>query len=352
VNVSDEPQVLIIGAGLSGLVAASVLAEHGIRSLVLDKGRAPGGRLATRRLLSSPGQLARADHGAQFFTVRSPDFAELVHQWRRAGIVREWCQGFSAAGDGHPRYCAEGGMNTIAKYLASTLDVESEVTISSVRDGWLVAGVDGRSDLLTTDPSDSLRSPLDRSWSAPVVLLSAPVPQSLALLDAGHVVLPTADRTALETISYARCLALMLVLDGPSAVPEPGGAQLSVAQDPMFSFVADNHRKGVSEAVTLTLHVHDAPSVSMWDEDRDETKAKLIAAARRWTGSASVVDAQLHGWKYARPLVSHPDACLVSTGASGLPLVFIGDAFGGAKVEGAALSGLAGAEHVLSIIGD
>ncbi len=343
--MSDEPQVLIIGAGLSGLVAASVLAEHGIRSLVLDKGRAPGGRLATRRLLSSPGQLARADHGAQFFTVRSPDFAELVHQWRRAGIVREWCQGFSAAGDGHPRYCAEGGMNTIAKYLSSTLDVESEVTISSVQDGWLATGDDGRSDLPSTDPKG-------RSWSAPVVLLSAPVPQSLALLDAGNVVLPAADRTALETISYARCLALMLVLDGSSTVPEPGGAQLSAAQDPMFSFVADNHRKGVSDAVTLTLHVHDAPSVSMWDEDRDETKAKLIAAARRWTGSASVVDAQLHGWKYARPLVSYPDACLASTGASGLPLVFIGDAFGGAKVEGAALSGLAGAEHVLSIIGN
>jgi renalase len=276
--------------------------------------------------------MARADHGAQFFTVRSPDFAELVHQWRRAGIVREWCKGFTPEGDGHPRYCAEGGMNTIPKFLASTLDVESGVTITSVAEvdgAWLVSADDGR------------------VWRAPVVVMSPPVPQSLALLDAGGVQLPSDDRAALQSISYARCLALMLVLDGSCGVPEPGGVQLSASEDPLFSFVADNHRKGISEEVTLTLHVHDEPSLALWD-DRPGALERLSAAAQRWVGNASILDAQLHGWKYARPLIGHPDPCLRITGVGNGSMVFIGDAFGSAKIEGAALSGLAAAESLLA----
>jgi renalase len=338
--------VIIVGAGLSGLVAANALGEAGIRAVVLDKGRSAGGRLATRRLGSVGG---RADHGAQFFTVRSPDFAELVHQWRRAGIVKEWCKGFAgfargagigagAGGDGHPRYCAEGGMNTIAKYLASTADVETNVTAVSVSE---TSG--GR---FAVSATDNLRSET-RIFTAPVVLMSAPVPQSLALLDAGKLSLDDALRKELDAVSYARCLALMLSLDGPSAVPEPGGVQLRVEDDPMFSFVADNFRKGISDTPTMTLHVHDEPSVAMWDADRTEAMTALIQAASRWIGSAQIIESHLHGWKYARPLVGHPEPCLMRTSASGATLGFIGDAFGGAKVEGAALSALSAVERLL-----
>jgi renalase len=340
-----DAQVVIVGAGLSGLVAAHTLTEAGVRCLLLDKGRSAGGRLATRRFTSGDRQAkgarsglsARADHGAQFFTVRSPDFAELVHEWRRAGIVREWCQGFTAGGDGHPRYCAEAGMNTIAKFLAASADLETGVTVTRVVDAadgsFIVEAADGR------------------RWTAPVVLLSAPVPQSLELLSAGGLVLDPSIAPALGSVSYARCLALMVVLDGPSAVPEPGGVQLGVSDDPLFSFVSDNHRKGISETVTLTLHTHDEPSVAMWDHDRETTRQVLLRGAQRWIGSATVTDSQLHGWRFARPLQGHPDPCVITSTDSGGLLGFIGDAFGGAKVEGAALSGLAAAQRLLGVEG-
>ncbi len=322
--------MIIIGAGLSGLVAANALGDAGISALVLDKGRSPGGRLATRRLGSTG---ARADHGAQFFTVRSPDFAELVHQWRRARIVREWCKGFVPGGDGHPRYCAEGGMNTIAKYLASTADVETDVTVSAVAET-----TDGHVQVMSTD---------GRVWTAPVVLLSCPVPQSLAIVDAGNIVMNPDIRAGLEAVTYARCLALSIALDAPSAVPEPGGIQLTVHDDPMFSFVADNSRKGISDVPTLTLHVHDQPSLDLWDADRTQTAQVLIDAAAKWIGSAHITDSHLHGWKFARPLVGHPDASVFSVSSSGATIGFIGDAFGGAKIEGAALSGLRAVEQLL-----
>jgi renalase len=340
VFLTDEPshdaQVIIVGAGLSGLVAANALGEAGVRCLLLDKGRSAGGRLATRRF-ENGAFAARADHGAQFFTVRSPDFAELVHHWRRAGIVREWCQGFLPGGDGHPRYCAEGGMNTIAKFLASSADVETGVTVASVSEG--------------TDGSMLLTAADGRTWTAGTVLLSSPVPQSLDLLDRGGINLDPPVDAALRRVSYARCLALMAVLDGPSAVPEPGGVQLSTDDHHLFSFVADNQRKAISDAVTLTLHVHDGPSLGMWDDERELTKATLLAGAQPWFGTSSVTQSQLHGWKFARPLVSHPDACVVSLLGNGSLLGFIGDAFGGAKVEGAALSGLAAAAQLLGMPG-
>lgn len=58
--------VLIVGVGICGLVAATSLTAGGLRVVLLDKGRSVGGRLGTRRV--GPG---RADHGAQFFTARS-----------------------------------------------------------------------------------------------------------------------------------------------------------------------------------------------------------------------------------------------------------------------------------------
>ena len=91
-------RVAVVGAGLSGLVAATTLAAGGHDVVVLDKGRSPGGRLATRRIAG-----ATLDHGAQFFTVRDDRFAALVQAWSDAGVVVEWCRGFGPEPDGHPR---------------------------------------------------------------------------------------------------------------------------------------------------------------------------------------------------------------------------------------------------------
>lgn len=330
--VPAEVSVVIVGAGLSGLIAANRLAGEGIRAVVLDKAKSAGGRLATRRLGSAT---ARADSGAQFFTVRSPDFADLVHDWRRAGLVHEWCRGFTSGGDGHPRYSAIGGMNTVGRYLASTVDVETDVTvqtISPVEGGYLVEAVDGA------------------AWKAPIVLVSAPVPQSLDLIDRGKCLLPSDIRELLNSVHYARCFALLLRLDGSSNVPEPGGVQLTIEQDPVFSFVADNQSKGISDVTSLTLHTHDQISLDLWDQDRTLTSEFLTKEAKRWIGSAAIVESYVHGWKFARPISTIDSPFLIASDAEGRLLGFIGDAFGGSKVEGAALSGLAAAEALVGVL--
>ncbi len=92
-------EILILGAGMTGLSAATELQRAGRRVLVLDKGRSVGGRMATRRM----GE-AVFDHGAQFMTARSARFQATLGDMVENGAVVEWCRGFAEQADGHPRW--------------------------------------------------------------------------------------------------------------------------------------------------------------------------------------------------------------------------------------------------------
>jgi hypothetical protein len=313
--------VAVVGAGLAGLVAATTLQAAGHEVVVFDKGRSPGGRLATRRIGG-----ATLDHGAQFFTVRSEPFAAQVDGWRREGLVEEWCRGFEPPGDGHPRYRVAGGMNALPKWLARGLDVRCGHLVFAVRPGtrraWSVALDDG---------TDS---------DADAVVVTAPVPQSFSLLVTAGVEMPA----ELLGTEYDRTLALLAVLDGPSSVPGPGGVQ---QPDEAVSFVADNWAKGVSAVPALTLHASPSWSEAHWDDDRDALAAALERHAAPWLGGSRIVESQVKRWRFATPRRTWPDPCWRAADDRGA-LVLAGDAFAGPRMEGAACSGLAAAAAVLA----
>ncbi len=125
---ADRVRIIVVGAGFAGLTAARSLHSRGHETLVLDKGRSPGGRMATRRI----GE-ATLDHGAQFFTVRGDAFAAQVAAWEADGVARVWCHGFTPEGDGYPRYVGTRGMNAIAKHVALGLDVRCGAMVFAIR---------------------------------------------------------------------------------------------------------------------------------------------------------------------------------------------------------------------------
>lgn len=304
-------KTIVVGAGLSGLTAARTLAENGHDVTVFDKGRSAGGRMATRRIGD-----ARLDHGAQFFTARSTEFADIVAQWVHHGIAREWCRGF-AEHDGHPRWVGVGGMTTIAKHLARSLDVRyAQLAFSLRRDGAQWA--------LTTDDG--------RSHVADRIVLTAPIPQSMSLLMSASVDVPT----DLRSIDYDRTIGLLVTLAGSDhLVPPPGGLQ---SPDEVFSFIGDNHRKGVSERPALTFHANPAWSLAHYDTDTDVVATLLSEAAAPYIGNCTVLEHQVKKWRFAIPKSLWSEPCwLDPTGT----LALAGDAFAGPRVEGAVLSGLA-----------
>jgi renalase len=315
--------VLVIGAGMSGLCAAGALRSAGIRVRILDKGRGVGGRMATRRIGG-----ATFDHGAQFATAEGEPFREWLREATRAGVAAEWASGVSflnGLGGGPDRWRGVGGMAAFAKYLARGLEVHLGREVAAVRragEHWRVELGDGS---------------IER---ASAIVLTAPIPQALALLDAGGQRLDADLRERLSGISYEYCLAVMAVLRGPSRLPEPGG--LAFSEGPV-AWIADNQQKGISESPALTVHASDAWSRLNWDRDRMAVGEELLGAVASWMGSG-VERFEVHGWRYSRPVETFDCRCLVLEGGS---LVLAGDAFGGRSVEGAALSGWAAAEALM-----
>ncbi|MEP1126406.1 MAG: FAD-dependent oxidoreductase [Ilumatobacter sp.] len=324
-------KVVIVGAGMAGLVAAHELVAAGVDVVVVDKGRSVGGRLATRRIGD-----ARLDHGAQFFTVRTPAFQRRVDDWLDRGLLDVWNHGFDPdATDGHPRFVATGGMNSLAKDLATGLDGTS-CTIETSTMAFTVRRTSTPSD----DPAPPWEVVIDDATvrAGDAVILTCPLPQSLALLVDSDVEM---DSTLMRT-EYDRTICLLATLDGPAALPSTGAVQ---GGDEVFGFIGDNRSKGVSPVDAITFHADPEWSEAHWDDDAEDLLELLVHEARRWLGDASIVESQVKKWRLAAPRSIWPDPCWTSADGT---IVMAGDAFAGPKVEGAHNSGLAAAHALLS----
>jgi len=320
--VSD---IVVVGAGLSGLTAARSLQEKGHNVVVLDKGRGLGGRMATRRISAPNGSVALFDHGAQFFTVRDQQFQKLVDAWIIDGIVREWCRGF-VADDGHPRYVVNNGMTALTKHIAQGLDVRTSTLVFAVKP------CDADPTKWTVVIDDNSRIDCD------AVVMTCPLPQSYSLTVTTGVELPQ----DLLLTDYDRTIGLLAVLDGPSAVPEPGGLQ---NPDDVFSWIGDNQAKGISDIPAITFHANPAWSSAHWDDSLEDGLALITQAAQKYLGNAKIVASEYKKWRFATPRKLWPEPFFaVNT------LVFAGDAFAGPKVEGAVLSGLAASEYLGDLV--
>ena len=311
--------VLIIGAGISGLLCATELKKNGRSVCVLDKGRGCGGRMATRRMGA-----ARLDHGAQFFTVRDAKFQRYVDEWLDAEVVREWFRRapYDSRPEGHPRYCGSAGMTDVANYLACDLEVHRSLTVVQVeRDhGQWVA-----------------RTASGAEFRAHHLVVTAPLPQALALLDTSGLDYAGSALSQLRAVRYERGLATLAILEGPSGLPDAGFVKL---QDSTLSWIADNQAKGISpEVPCVTIHATAAFAEQHWDSTDAVRGLLMLDSAAEHLG-ARVVESSCHRWGFTLPINPYPEAYFHNPDLS---LSIAGDAFGGERVEGAALSGLAAA---------
>ncbi len=292
-----QKQVIIVGAGISGLMAAQHLKRSGIHVLVIDKGNRPGGRMATR-----PFEGAIFDYGAQYFTVRHERFASYQRAWETKGLVRLW----------EPeRYIGQSGMNSIAAHLSQGLDLRCGVKVRQIYEShgqW------------------TLETDFDETMTADALIVTSPVPQTLAMLDR-----PIPE---LNSIAYDRCLALMAILNAPHSFDVDGER---------VAWIADNHRKGISGlANSVTIHSGPQFSLDNWEVSAEEVAQRIL-------GDVHATAWKLHRWKFAKPIGQfsggRTENCFEVSSAT--PLILAGDAFGGPRVEGAAISGLAAAERLL-----
>ena len=162
------------------------------------------------------------------------------------------------------------------------------------------------------------------------------------------VTLAASDLAALRAIEYDPCIAVLVVLGADAALPEPGAVR---PDGGVVEWMADNRAKGVSAVDAVTIHTTPTFSRDHWDAP-DATVVALVLEAAGLTkaGAAEPAEVQVHRWMFAKPTRLHPAPFLMAAGLP--PLVFAGDAFDGAKVEGAVLSGRRAGEALRHALGD
>lgn len=331
IALSKPVECVVVGAGLAGLIAGTRLQQAALEVLIIEQSAEAGGRMQTCFMESRKGSVA-FDSGAQFFTVREPQFEEFVVDWRKRGLATIWSHGFATAdssyyADGHPRYRGVPNMAAIAADLAKDLDIQYQHRVETIsfQDGcWLISA--------SERPSISARS----------LILTPPIPQSLTLLENGGFSLPQTQAMQFTGLRYTPCLALLILLEGPGNVPEPGG--MWPVGSPV-DWIADNYQKGVSKVPgAITVHAGPEFSHNHWHAEESLVVDHLLQHVNTWIANP-ILDTYLIRWKYSKPEWLYPERCLAFNEPA--PLILAGDAFAGPRVEGAALSGLAAAEWLL-----
>ena len=331
-NHMNKPlEVAVIGAGLSGLVCARVVSDHGHRVRVLDKARGPGGRMSTRRI----GHW-QFDHGAQYFTVRDARFARWVDVWLEDGVVAPWDGRIAVLdrgsvtvkeGDSTERFVAVPGMNAICRQLAVDVDVVYGTRIDSLErqaNRWRLASSEG----------------LDIG-SFDAVVVSAPAPQTAALLACTAPDL--AGRSA--AVEMAPCWAVMAAFARPLDLEFDGAF---VHGSPLGWLAQNSSKPGRPDGETWVLHGSPEWSREHLELEAEEAATRLLAAFRDAVGGSPEAPVHLvaHRWRFALPVNVVPDECLFD---AELGLAACGDWCGGPRVEGAVVSGRAAARRILSL---
>ena len=323
--------VLIVGAGIAGLACAKELKDKGLNVLVLEKGRGIGGRMSSRRYDSNQGT-ARFDHGAQYINVRSHEGRQSIEAGCQDGYLKTWFDHLhylNGTIDERPatRYIGSTGMNQQLKAWANDLTVLTKQRVNQVT---------------TTTNGFRVKTESKQTIEAQQVVVTAPIPQALELTE-GH--LTEAESRQLKSVEYAPCLSLMVQLDGPSGMKEPGGFK-SNEEESVIGWLADNHVKGISERPgALTIQGSPAYSEEAFDAPEETITNTLWEAAKPHITNHTILETRLQRWRYSLCTKGLESPYLQLQNASGL--FVCGDAFGGAgKVETALLSGLAVAKKL------
>ena len=307
-------QIAIVGAGMAGLNCATRLAALGHEVALFDKGRGPGGRMATRRV-EADGTMLRFDHGAQYFTARDPRFVEQVARWEREGVVARWDVAGEDAWVGTP------AMNAPIKAMAGRHDVQFGTRIEQLLragDGWQLDG-DGAP---------------DRRFDAVVVALPAEQARPLLQPHAGAMG-DLADAT-----SSAPCWTIMAAFE--QRLP---WEQDSIRHHGAIGWAARNNAKPGRGSAECWV-VQASPD---WSRTHLEDEATAVETALL-DQLADAIGAPLpprlaisaHRWRFARSGAAGKEALWDAQQRIGV----CGDWLIGPRVEAAYLSGLLLAETV------
>ncbi len=326
------PSVAVIGGGISGLIAARTLVDQGYEVQVFDKGRAVGGRMASRVYEVGP----VFDHGAQYFTVRDSLFHRYVESWIDQGLVALWPERLvSIQTDStiqpapkSKRYVGVPSMRVICQHLAKSIDVRNEVQVDQVRSDEQGVTLIAKSE--------------QRLGTFDQCIIAVPVYQAIELLR-----FHAEQAAALHPYEMQPCWSVMIELEDRWNVDW----QAAFVAHPMIAWIARNQTKPgrKMEGECLTVHATHEWSLANLEMPVDAVAERICDATwdalqmQRPRMSRSIA----HRWRYAIPTKSPNTSIHRCLSLPNLRIQLCGDWLCGPRIESAFLSGVAAAGRLL-----
>lgn len=360
-NKKKTSKVAVVGAGLSGLVCAQALADNGFEVVVLDKGRQPGGRLASRQREPS------FDYGAQYFTASDVRFKEELDGWLEKGLALPWNGRFAIAeqervGEDYSlspssprkqRYVGVPKMNAFALALSCEL-AKSATVLTQYRvtkleiDGencYSILGEKSGDSVLAGQESvqeQGLESGIDCfgfNGFNYIVFNLPPVQVAALVATAGGALserlLASRAFGIVDQVELSPCFAVMVQFAKPLAL-EFDGIKVS---NSALAWVARDSSKPGRTGESWVLHASPAWSHLHLEDSLDDVTTALLAELALLNGQElpQAIFTKCHRWRYA--LAQNPLA-VGSLLDSENKIGYCGDWCQGNNIEAAFLSGL------------
>ncbi len=327
-NLKDQIwDVIIIGAGISGLSARRTMKAQGYHVLTFEKSRGLGGRAATRRVDG-----ITFDLGAQFFSAKGPELQTLLaslhpHKKEELKAIQ------LADSHLHSRWIHSRGMSRVSSFLVEDpMDISSPILCST------------RVMRLTFDSRKGtwqVVTEANEPFQANTVVISTPVPQSLELLSGIENWIDPILFKKLKDISYHSCIAAAYILQESMDIKDFGVLRYPSEE---IAGIFNQSQKGIL-TTSPVLVVHTAPqwSKTLWSlpDSRilDEIWKKTQAILSIYRFADSFQSASVHKWRYSEPKIRQKEFFERIQIHPASTLFLVGDSFRDSRIEGAFESG-------------
>lgn len=299
---------------MAGLACAERLAGQGHDVDLFDKGRGPGGRMSTRRLVTPEGE-AQFDHGAQYFTIHDDAFRRRVDSWISEGAAAPWPSAGTQAYVGVP------AMNSPVRLMADGQSVHWNALVTRIeacRRGWRFM------------ISEAESVDLD------LAVVATPAEQAASLLSS---IAPDLAARALSVPSDP-CWTVMLAFSKPVPVAQ----NCWRGEGPVAWAARNNSKPGRLGPESWVVQASPDWSKAHIEADSKWVTETITGALSNLLGAVlpPLLGHSSHRWRFARSGIEGSRAIFDADRRLGL----CGDWLIGPRVEAAWLSGTALAERI------
>ncbi len=336
----EQPELLVVGAGISGLACARSLRDAGRQPVVLERARGVGGRCATRRVDDQA-----VDHGVVFVHGDDPDLrsaVEGVDALRLDGWPqRVWGSGLpcqpAAFNPGQWRAAYAEGVSTLPKSLARGLDVR------------LLENVDR---LTVTGGQWEIQTRAGHGFRSRELVLALALEQTRQLLGPLAATEPAVRGVERLLATFATVPCLTLIAGYPPSTVEPPWDMAYPEDSSILQLIShDSAKRPEPTWRVLVYQAHASWSRARLSSEADAWAAEILAEAGRLLGPWAVEPSwtQTHRWRYARLDAGSELVCpILIKLAGGARLCLTGELFSaGGGVQAAFRAGRAAARRLI-----